>query len=92
MKRNFRADYTCTIADNVIADQGNRSVTNDIDNVVADIKGELANDLSGHAIIYRDSQGVWDGVMLDESGSVSFYGLEERDQSKAAARLLHLVP
>ncbi len=63
MKQNFRADYTHTVADNVIAiidlDQGNRSVTNDIDNVVADIKGELASDLSaGHAIIYRDSQEV----------------------------------
>ena len=60
------------LEENLIAivdlDQGSKSVTNDIDNVVADIKDEIDGDLSGYAIIYRDSLGVWDGIKLSETG------------------------
>ncbi|GAA4461804.1 hypothetical protein GCM10023189_37710 [Nibrella saemangeumensis] len=92
-KSPFRADYTYTVTDNIIAivdlDLGNRSVTNDIENVLADIRAEIG-DLAGYAVIYRDSMGRWDGVRL-VNGIVYFYGLNERDQEKAANRLLHLL-
>ena len=39
---------------------GNKSVTNDIENVLEDIRAELG-DLSGFAVVYRDSMGRWDG-------------------------------
>lgn len=94
MKTPFRADYTYTVAGSVIAiidlDQGSKSVTNDMENVLDDIQAELG-DLSGYAVIYRDSMGRWDGVRL-ERGVVQFYSLNEADPERAAARLLHPLP
>jgi len=90
----FRADYSYTVEGSVIAiidlDQGSKSVTNDIENVLDDIRAELG-DLAGYAVIYRDSMGRWDGVRLVGS-SVEFYALNEADGERAAARLLHLLP
>ena len=97
MKNRFqgpRADYTYTIEGSVIAivdlDQGSKSVTNDMENVLDDIQAEIG-DLSGYAVIYRDSLGRWDGVRL-ERGLVEFYSLNESDPQRAAARLLHPLP
>lgn len=94
MKRDrFHADYTYTIEDNVIAivdlDLGNRSVTNDIENVLDDIRSEIG-DLAGYSVIYRDSMGRWDGVRL-VNRTVYFYGLGEAYKEAAMNRLLHLV-
>lgn len=88
-----RADYTYTVDGNVITivdlDQGSKSVTNDMDNVLDDIRSELG-DLAGYAVIYRDSMGRWDGVRL-VGRSVEFYSLNETDPERAASRLLHLL-
>ncbi|MBC3795105.1 hypothetical protein [Spirosoma utsteinense] len=90
----IRADYTYTVKGSVIAivdlDQGSKSVTNDIENVLDDIRTEIG-DLAGFAVIYRDSIGHWDGVRL-EGSSIGFYPLNETDGERAAARLLHLLP
>ena len=92
-KGRFRADYTYTVEGSVIAiidlDQGSKSVTNDIENVLDDNRAEIG-DLAGYAVIYRDSMGRWDGVRLIGS-SVEFYALNETDGEQAAARLLHLL-
>lgn len=93
MNTPFRADYTYTVAGSVIAiidlDQGSKSVTNDMEHVLDDIRAEIG-DLSGYAVIYRDSMGRWDGVRL-ERGLVKFYSLNETDPERASARLLHLL-
>jgi hypothetical protein len=93
MKTPFRADYTYTVEGSVIAiidlDQGSKSVTNDIENVLDDIRAKLG-DLSGYSVIYRDSMGRWDGIRL-ERGVVEFYSLNETDPDRAAARLLHIL-
>ena len=93
MKRPFRADYTYTVAGSVIAivdlDQGSKSVTNDMENVLDDIRADIG-DLAGYAVIYQDSMGRWDGVRLT-GRSVEFYALNEPDQQRAASRLLHLL-
>lgn len=92
-RKPFRADYTYTVEGGVIAitdlDLGNKSVTNDIENVLEDIRAELG-DLAGYSVIYRDSMGRWDGVRL-VNGTIYLYGIGESDQQKAQARLLHLV-
>lgn len=97
-KKPFRADYTYSIDSNIIAiidlDLGSKSVTNDMENVLDDIRAELG-DLAGYrnvgpSVIYRNSMGRWDGVRL-VNGCVDFYALNESDQQKAHARLLHLV-
>jgi hypothetical protein len=93
-KGKIRADYTYTVEGSVIAiidlDQGSKSVTNDIENVLDDIRIEIG-DLAGYAVIYRDSMGHWNGVRLVGS-YVEFYALNETDGERAAARLLHLLP
>jgi len=93
-KGRIRADYTYTVEGSIIAiidlDQGSKSVTNDIENVLDDIRAEIG-DLAGYAVIYRDSMGRWDGVRLIGS-SVKFYALNGTDGERAAARLLHLLP
>lgn len=94
MKRTrFNADYTYTVEDNVIAivdlDLGNRSVTNDMELVLNEIRAELG-DLAGLSVIYQDSMGRWDGVRL-VNDVVYFYGLGEADKEQAMSRLLHLV-
>lgn len=93
MKTPFRADYTYTIEGSVIAiidlDQGSKSVTNDMEHVLDDIRAELG-DLAGYSVIYRDSMGRWDGVRL-ERGLVEFYSLNETDPDRAATRLLHIL-
>lgn len=93
IQKPFRAGYTYTVEGTVIAitdlDLGNKSVTNDIENVLKDIRAELG-DLAGYSVIYRDSLGRWDGVRL-VNNVVYFYALNESDQQCAQARLLHLV-
>ncbi|GAB2530798.1 hypothetical protein [Spirosoma aerophilum] len=58
--RPFAADYTYTVEGNIIAiidlDIGNRSVTNDMNYVLAEIRAEVG-DLSGCSVICRDSMG-----------------------------------
>lgn len=93
MKPSFRADYTYTIEGSVIAivdlDQGSKSVTNDMEDVLNDIRVEIG-DLSGYSVIYRDSEGQWDGVR-EERGAYHIYPLGEHDPERAAARLLHVL-
>lgn len=47
-------------------DDGGRSVTNDIEQVCAELatRGALS---PGHRLVYRDSEGIWDEVMLDSA-------------------------
>ncbi|GAB3552379.1 hypothetical protein [Spirosoma fluminis] len=89
--RPFSADYTYTVEGNIIAiedlDLGNRSVTNDIEFVLADIQAKLGT-LAGYQIIYRDSMGRWDGIRLVDN-TVHFYGLGESEKEQAMNRLLH---
>lgn len=63
-----KAEYTYTIENGILCivdlDKGNRSVTNDIENVLADIEaaeGKL-DDLKG--IIYKDSMSIWSRVLI----------------------------
>lgn len=92
-KRPFAADYTYTVDGNIIAiidlDLGNRSVTNDVDYILEEIRAELG-DLAGYSVIYRDSMGRWDGVRLI-GRTVEFYSINEPTQERAQTHLLHLV-
>lgn len=88
-----RADYTYTVEGSIIAivdlDLGSKSVTNDIENVLTDIRADLG-ELAGYSVIYRDSLGRWDGVRL-VNGVIHFYSLGEKNQQLAMNRLLHLI-
>jgi hypothetical protein len=61
-------------------DCGGRSVTNDIENVVEDIKAET--DITDHVIIYMDSDGNWDGW----SPTKGFYPVGGQNDEEAMDR------
>ncbi|MGF6607040.1 hypothetical protein OKW45_001940 [Paraburkholderia sp. WSM4175] len=67
---------------------GCRSVTNDIENVLADLV-RLAALLTGDRVIYRDSAGVWDQVIIDDA--CRFKGFESIGASSPVAAVLRLI-
>jgi transcriptional regulator with XRE-family HTH domain len=54
-------------------DLGGISVTNNMEAILAKIGRDEGLDLSAMAIIYRDSEGYYDGVKMDGSGGITFY-------------------
>lgn len=84
-----RAIYSYTIHGNVIAivdhDQG-KTVSNDADNVVRDL--EACFDLSRYQVIYRDTRGIWDQILVDRTGRFAgFSSLNERDLAAALGKV-----
>lgn len=61
--------------------EGNISVTNDMENVLFDIFIETPRLMTAN-IIYKDSEGVFDGVRLTET-SFEFYPLRKKFESYA---------
>jgi hypothetical protein len=83
-----RSVYSRAVYGNVIAiidhDQG-RSVTNDAANVINDLVRE-GFDLSQYRVIYRDTRGIWDQVLVDRTGQFAgFSSINERDLRDALA-------
>jgi hypothetical protein len=84
-----RAVYSRTVHGHVIAvidyDQG-KSVTNDAENVIADLAASF--DLSKYRVIYRDTRGIWDEMLVDRTGQFAgFSSINERDLPAALAKL-----
>jgi hypothetical protein len=61
---------------------GNKSVTNDIENVLRKIEAWHQASIAGFRIMYRDSDGHWDGVWWDGQDATFF---AFRETSEAAA-------
>jgi hypothetical protein len=85
-----RSVYSHTVHGNVIAiidHDGGRSVTNDAQNVIDDLIRQ-GFDLSKYRVIYRDTRGIWDQLLVDRTGHFAgFSSVNERDLSAALARL-----
>jgi hypothetical protein len=64
---------------------GTRSVTNDIENVLRECRDRYGLDLPV-TVIYRDTQGRWDGVYHLEGTFRGFYPLGETDRAAAIAK------
>jgi hypothetical protein len=84
-----RAIYSYTVNGNVIAiidhDQG-KSVTNDADNVIADLAACF--DLLLYRVIYRDTRGIWDQMLVDRTGRFAgFSSINERDLPAALTKI-----
>ncbi|QKG59151.1 hypothetical protein GKZ68_20950 (plasmid) [Hymenobacter sp. BRD128] len=89
---DLTADYIL-----VVTDLGApRSVTNDIQHVLADIaQAEELPSLAGYRAVYQDSQGEWAGITLTAQGDFTgFYGLGRRvtELYEALARVRDLHP
>jgi hypothetical protein len=85
-----RSVYSRTVHGNVIAiidhDEG-RTVTNDAENVIADLIAQ-GFDLSRYLVIYRDTRGIWDQLLVDRTGHFAgFSSVNERDLSAALAKV-----
>ena len=90
LKNKTRSVYSRSIHGNVIAiidHDGPRSVTNDAENVVADLIAQ-GFDLSRFQVIYKDTLGLWDELLVDSTGTFAgFRCLNEPELSAALARL-----
>ena len=80
---NLVPAYACEIVEGVIMifDRSNiertRSVTNAIDWAVAEVAVEVGS-LRDRPVIYRDSEGVFDGIAHANDRFVAFYPIGER--------------
>jgi len=88
----FRSDYTFEIIADIICiidnNTGQKSVTNDIENVLSDIQKTGIN-IEEHKIIYRDSEEIWDGIELTNTNpiEISFYNIGETNVDNAIFRV-----
>jgi hypothetical protein len=87
-----RAYYSCSLVGKVFAivdEDGPVSITNDVEAVVAEVV-RTYDIKSGQPMIYRDSEGRWDGIELDERGHFKdFILLGAYSIEDAIARLGH---
>ncbi len=63
-----------------------KTVTNDAENVLEEIKKELGDDMPP-VIIYQDSEGFWDGMEYNDQ-RVEFYSLNTSDREHAIVKAL----
>jgi len=63
-------------------DLGGRSITNDIDAVVGDLKN-IFSGLEHANIFYRDSDGCFDEIIINKDNSISFRALVALDLDEA---------
>ena len=62
---------------------GRRSMTNDAENVVADIVA-MGIDVDRYRLVYRDSCGTWDGLDTRDGKFIGFYPMGAKDWLEAA--------
>jgi hypothetical protein len=83
-----RAKFSTSTHGHVIAvvdkDEG-RSVTNDADAVIACLATNF--DLSKYRVIYRDTRGVWDEILVRDGRFADFRSINERELHKALAKI-----
>src|SRR6516164_6870659 len=86
-----RAEFTYSMVLNRIKivdlNRGIASVTSDIENVLAKIEAWHQGSIAGYRIMYRDSDGVWDGIEWDGQHT-TFFAIRETDEAVAEKRLL----
>lgn len=86
-----RASFTWTEIDGVVViyDQdGGCSVTNDAENVIAEIAQQLPALHLRKAVIYRDTDGIFDGLAVDSNNSFAgFYPVRETDLIEALRKV-----
>jgi hypothetical protein len=94
-KPTTQADFTYSITPNTISivdtGKGSRSVTNDIEAVLRKIEYWHQGSIAAFRIMYRDENGVWDGVRWDGQHP-SFFALGETDGAKARDKLRGVEP
>lgn len=86
----FRAEFNYDIKDGVlwIVDlNGPKSLTNDIEYVIEDIEKVENIDASKLKIMYKDSEGIWDGISYYGNKSFNYFPIRETDFDLALQKL-----
>ena len=65
-------------------DEG-RSVTNDAENVIASLRA-AAYDLTTNRVIYRDTRGVWDELLVVDGAFAGFASISEANLDAAISK------
>jgi hypothetical protein len=85
-----QADFTYKITPNTImivdTGKGSRSVTNDIEAVLRKIEYWHQGSIAGFKVMYKDENGLWDGIRWDGQHP-SFFALGETDEKRAREKL-----
>ena len=63
-----------------------RTITNNIETVLERIIDDSGKELSEYKIMYKDTDGVWDGLIYD-NGNVLFYSLNETELENAIIKI-----
>lgn len=91
-----KSDYTAQVDGDVIfiedLNLGRMSVTNDIENIIDDLASKLTKPTTltledQYHIIYRDSEGIIDGVLVSANRFGGFYSINETDYQKAKLKI-----
>jgi hypothetical protein len=90
LKNKLRSIYSRAVYGNVIAiidHAEGKSVTNDAENVIADLI-RRGFDLSQYRVIYKDTRGIWVQMLVDRTGHFAgFSSTNARDLPAALAKL-----
>jgi hypothetical protein len=76
-KRTVRADFELLVDEPakeiriIDEDLGNMSVTNDLEAVLCDVAFSIDGPLSEYSIVYRDSTGTWDRIIVTPHESLA---------------------
>jgi hypothetical protein len=86
-----QAGFTYSMILNLVKIQdtgkGAKSVTNDIENVLREIEVWHQGSIAGYRIMYRDTEGWWDGVEWNGEHA-RFFAIREIDEAAAKKKLL----
>jgi len=101
MNRSIYSHHIVTDADGhrviIIYDQNGpscKTVTNDADLVLQDVRDAVAktNFDEATAVIYRDSESIFDGLMMSARDQTAlFYSIGETDENRAVVRAIQLA-
>lgn len=91
----YHADFDYEVINHVVIiydlNQGNRSVTNDMEYVLSSLKSTV-RDLGQRKIIYQDSEKMFDEVVVNAQGEFkAFLAIQETERDKALTRLFQAV-
>ncbi|WP_445500643.1 DUF6011 domain-containing protein [Microvirga sp. G4-2] len=85
-----RPCYTCELVGDVICivdlDRGGKSVTNDAENVIEDLVAD-GYDLSKLRVIYKDTLGIWDELVVRDGRFAGFKSINERSRDAALGKI-----
>lgn len=86
-------DYTIHTEEKTLSivdlDRGNMSVTNDIENVVTEIAEFEQIDPAEYKIVYRDSQGCWDGWNHKKKSFIHLFSGSDTQALKELNQLIY---